>query len=258
MEYVYHPKNSQLLSRLGAGSHATVYKMKFNDEMVAYKLFSKQTPEILKNAQKEAKFLSYMTKFPIMKNFTPNFIQFSEKPLYIIMEYIEGNTLNMNKLTDNEFNLLEQTFHQFISQLHTKFTLSIRDISPYNIIHSDDRFIFIDFEQLTELKKPYLTNYGTPKYAAPTEICDEKDDFLSAAIILSLRFGEVPWGNLRKLEHINQIKKQCILDCKKYFSFLTGRPRQWMFGFSGVLDEEQMEKCAYIDYRTEFSHLEGL
>jgi CRP-like cAMP-binding protein/tRNA A-37 threonylcarbamoyl transferase component Bud32 len=141
----------------------------------------------------------------------PNIVQVYDveeafQTLFIIMEYLEGNTLKeviKNNAPLDQKQVLDY-LEQILSGLEYSHSQGIvhRDIKPANIyVGEDDRIKILDFGLACPRESQYLNIEGTPFYAAPEQIeceaLDERSDIFSLGIMTyEMVVGRRPYGEL--------------------------------------------------------------
>jgi serine/threonine-protein kinase len=210
----------ELLNYIGGGGLSKIYKLrqKFLDEIRTLKImdveylsqiFAKTRIEdinekfknIKKRFELEARIFRKITHPNIAKNYDFGFVKDEQRQIeipYLIMEYIEGDTLR-NVLRKDSFLDFERIFRisedilSALQEIHQENIIH-RDIKPANImIDNNGKSILIDFG-LSEDKSDAQSSIagdimGTPAYIAPEIISRSKDscprtDIYSFGVVL--------------------------------------------------------------------------
>ena len=192
----------QILDKVGKGTFGTVYKAfeLSSGRIVAIK---KITLNKIKNENlilKEIELLKNLDHQNIVKYYN-YFKNENDNTYYIIMEYLDGGTLN-NFLTENKNNITEIETRIIIKQLlealnylHYNCDVCHRDIKPENIIFLKNNkniplIKLVDFGLSSDYfeSKNILENCGTLIYMAPEQISkniySKAVDIWSVGIIL--------------------------------------------------------------------------
>ncbi len=206
----------RIISRIGVGGMGKVYKaIQLNlDKVVCIKILSerfKNDKRAINRFKKEAKSASKLSHPNIVT--TIDFGQEDDGTLYIVMEYVEGITLD--KLIKQKGPFSQKRAIRLIKQVLTgiyhahKQGIIHRDLKPENIIVKRDETGMefakvMDFGIATikgskeDMKKGYFV--GTPNYIAPEQALglevDERADLYSIGIILyQMLTGELPYSS---------------------------------------------------------------
>jgi len=199
-----------IISRIGAGGMSIVYeaKHKFRDERVAIKSLNPQflvNPDIRKRFLNEAEVLHSLKHKNIV-----NVLDFLEddEGLYLILEFVEGLTLDKVIRNSKELLSLDKVIYLFkqtldgIGYAHKKGVIH-RDIKPSNILIAKDDIVKItDFGIAKIIGSTSITRTGTKMgtlyYMSPEQIkgtnVDEKSDIYSLCVTLyQMLTGQFPF-----------------------------------------------------------------
>ena len=168
---------------LGGGGFGNVFKAHRQSDglVVAVKtlLSSFASPDVLLAFQKELQCTSVVTSDNVIKYyFTHDGTMYPEYPPYIIMEYIDGGTLN--KMLQNQSSTGKLFELSFITNVYMQLaegmnaiskTLVHRDIKPDNILVHNGKLKITDFGlskyAADSTRTLTLKGYGTLEYVAP-------------------------------------------------------------------------------------------
>ena len=214
----------QLLRELGRGATGKVYLAEdpFNKRKVAIKV---SFPEALKHSEDGAFYKSMFLNEAALagKLNHPHITQIydavvEDKYSYIVMEYVEGGTLE--KFCKPE-SLLEtrdvaEIAFKCVRALAFAQTLGLthRDIKPGNILHSDGTEIKIaDFgASINKVSdRTVITNVGSPAYMAPELVTGQAqashltDIYALGVVMYFLLAGKLPFSGANTLSVIYQI-----------------------------------------------------
>jgi serine/threonine protein kinase len=214
----------QLLRELGKGASGKVYLAEdpFNKRKVAIKV---AFPEALKHSEDGAFYKSMFLNEAALagKLNHPHITQIydavvEDKYSYIVMEYVEGGTLE--KFCKPEA-LLEtrdvaEISFKCVRALAFAQTLGLthRDIKPGNILHSDGTEIKIaDFGAAINKvsDRTVITNVGSPAYMAPELVTGQAqashltDIYALGVVMYYLLSGKLPFSGANTLSVIYQI-----------------------------------------------------
>ena len=214
----------QLLRELGKGASGKVYLAEdpFNKRKVAIKV---AFPEALKHSEDGAFYKSMFLNEAALagKLNHPHITQIydavvEDKYSYIVMEYVEGGTLE--KFCKPEA-LLEtrdvaEISFKCVRALAFAQTLGLthRDIKPGNILHSDGTEIKIaDFGAAINKvsDRTVITNVGSPAYMAPELVTGQAqashltDIYALGVVMYYLLAGKLPFSGANTLSVIYQI-----------------------------------------------------
>lgn len=186
-----------------------VYKVTDEDNIYILKIVCFNEINEIERSYREAEFLKNMKHegyFPEIYNIQ---ISFSEKKFYILEEYIEGNTLEMEK---NNYKGREKKVIQLLYKLVIGMSelwennIVHRDLKPSNIIikpNGDPVILdlgiakFLDLSPLTLSEKmPYSNYYFAPEqYKNLGHLISERTDFFVLGILTyELYTGEHPFN----------------------------------------------------------------
>lgn len=214
----------QLLRELGKGATGKVYLAEdpFNKRKVAIKV---AFPEALKHSEDGAFYKSMFLNEAALagKLNHPHIVQIydavvEDKYSYIVMEYVEGGTLE--KFCKPEA-LLEtrdvaEISFKCVRALAFAQTLGLthRDIKPGNILHSDGTEIKIaDFGAAINKvsDRTVITNVGSPAYMAPELVTGQAqashltDIYALGVVMYYLLAGKLPFAGANTMSVIYQI-----------------------------------------------------
>jgi len=223
----------RVIQKLGQGSSGIVYLAQH--EMLHTYRAIKQMPKKQANAQ-------WMNEVNILKILRhPNIpivydIEEDENYIYIIEEYIEGQSLRAYKLSQT--NIDENKLLDFLIQLSEvlDFLHSLKqpilylDLKPDNILITNSHQLkLVDFGTAKVFQKgnSVTHSYGTKGYAAPEQYGvykeDKRSDIYGLGGILFFLATGVPYmgskEELKNLEHTSYYSKQFIMiltKCLKY------------------------------------------
>lgn len=239
-------KNYELLSRIGEGTYATVYKAKrLSDSLiVAVKLINvfKMENKKIQNALNEIRIICAIDH-PNVVGYHEAFLDQKNKDLYIIMEYVGGGDLNdrIRFLSRTEKHLPEVTIWRYSLQilqglkaLHQRKIIH-RDIKPGNLFVSEDletiKIGDLNVSKILRNKSMTATVVGTPYYLAPeiwkNTLYDYRCDVFSfGCVLFELTALKVPFkGNsiaelFKKIEYgkVPALPKQYSKDLLQFIS----------------------------------------
>jgi serine/threonine protein kinase len=214
----------QLIRELGKGASGKVYLAEdpFNKRKVAIKV---AFPEALKHSEDGAFYKSMFLNEAALagKLNHPHITQIydavvEDKYSYIVMEYVEGGTLE--KFCKPE-NLLEprevaEIIFKCVRALAFAQTLGLthRDIKPGNILHSDGTEIKIaDFgASINKISdRTIITNVGSPAYMAPELVTGAAqashltDIYALGVVMYYMLAGKLPFAGANTMSVIYQI-----------------------------------------------------
>src|SRR6266852_7251906 len=214
----------QLLKELGRGASAKVYLAEdpFAKRKVAIKV---AFPEALKSAEDGAFYKSMFLNEAALagKLNHPHIVQIydavvEDKYSYIVMEYVEGGTLEKFCKPDALLETREVAEISFkcVRALAFAQTLGLthRDIKPGNILHSDGTEIKIaDFgASINRVSdRTVITNVGSPAYMAPelvtggAQASHLTDIYALGVVMYYLLAGKLPFSGANTLSVIYQI-----------------------------------------------------
>ncbi|MEK3660255.1 serine/threonine-protein kinase [Paenibacillus sp. FSL F4-0236] len=215
----------EVVRTLGAGNFGTTYEVMKNGSSFALKLIRENILDKeavnSKRVEREIKIIKAVTHENVVKYVDDGFIHDGiQKYRYIVMEYVQGNTLEayieQNSLTVSEACSIAKNIYLGIAAIH-KNNIIHRDLKPSNIIITDDNFNIkiLDFGISKLIDASTLTTtgqgMGTFAYMAPEQLRSAKDidfraDYYSAAAVLyELISGEKPLKMNNQLEAIHKI-----------------------------------------------------
>ena len=214
----------QLLRELGKGATGKVYLAEdpFNKRKVAIKV---SFPEALKHSEDEAFYKSMFLNEAALagKLNHPHITQIydavvEDKYSYIVMEYVEGGTLEKFCKPDAllETRDVAEISFKCVRALAFAHTLGLthRDIKPGNILHSDGTEIKIaDFgASINKVSdRTVITNVGSPAYMAPELVTGQAqashltDIYALGVVMYYLLAGKLPFSGGNTLSVIYQI-----------------------------------------------------
>ncbi|MFA9464839.1 MAG: serine/threonine-protein kinase [Velocimicrobium sp.] len=222
-----------VIQKLGQGSSGTVF-LALHEKLQVYRAI-KQIP-------KEESHTQWINETNILKILRhPNIpiiydIEEDEKNIYIIEEYIEGQSLRAYKLS--QINISESKLLDFLIQLsevldflHSfEHPILYLDLKPDNIIITQENQLkLVDFgtAKVAQNRSKGMNSYGTPGYAAPEQygMCavDKRSDVYGlGSILFFLAMGVSYKGRqkeLKKLEYASEYSRaliQILSKCLKY------------------------------------------
>lgn len=161
--------NYKILREIDSGGFSTVYKGRKENKFYALKMM-KNTIADLKKTKEEIKSLKIMNKYEHCIKFYEAI--YKDDFVYLVFEYIRGGNLNkyIKELKSFDFkqskdfllDILEQI--EFISK-HNRLHF---DITPYNILNKNDKFLLIDWGVSENLEDLSLSLHkGYKVYCAP-------------------------------------------------------------------------------------------
>ena len=231
-------KNYELLSRIGEGTYATVYKAKrLSDSLVvAVKLINvyKMENKKIQNALNEIRIICAIDH-PNVVGYYEAFLDEKNKDLYIIMEYVGGGDLNdrIRFLSRSKKYLPENTLWRYAVQilqglqaLHNRKIIH-RDIKPGNIFVSDDleniKIGDLNVSKILRNKSMTATVVGTPYYLAPeiwkNAMYDYRCDVFSfGCVLFELAALMVPFKGTSIAELFKKIEYGKVPDLPKQYS----------------------------------------
>lgn len=232
----------RVISQLGSGGMGAVYKAEHSmmDRVVAVKVLHPhlvENEDLLRRFQHEARIACKLTH--------PNAVSIYDFGVwraapYIVMEYVEGETLKEYRLKKPEVDLREiQTiFVQVCSALAQAHDLGIvhRDLKPDNIMltrekNGNIRSRVLDFGIAKVLSEKAMANqavmtqtgtfFGTPKYASPEQVLektlDGRSDIYTIGIILyELLSGQVPFDAPSLVEILMKLLNEEPIPLRKF------------------------------------------
>jgi serine/threonine-protein kinase len=217
-------------------------------EKVAIKVLNSEfaeNPAIRERFKDEAKSLLALNHQNIVKFI--NFYENEEGQLFIIMEYVDGITLE-GFLNDKNGLLVEQRAYPIFEQILDaigyahKQGIVHRDIKPANIILSNDNegnivAKILDFgiakilSEDNEQEKGWVV--GTPSYMSPEQVqgeeVDKRSDIYSLGVLLhQMLIGRAPYDSTTLSEH--EINKKVVNDplprMKEYYSAVSDKAQK--------------------------------
>ncbi|MGZ5084141.1 MAG: protein kinase domain-containing protein [Usitatibacter sp.] len=214
----------QLLRELGKGATGKVYLAEdpFNKRKVAIKV---AFPEALKHSEDGAFYKSMFLNEAALagKLSHPHIVQIydavvEDKYSYIVMEYVEGGTLEKFCTPDSllETRDVAEISFKCVRALAFAQTLGLthRDIKPGNILHSDGTEIKIaDFGAAINKvsDRTVITNVGSPAYMAPELVTGQAqashltDIYALGVVMYYLLAGKLPFSGANTMSVIYQI-----------------------------------------------------
>ncbi|WP_162309085.1 serine/threonine-protein kinase [Brevibacillus antibioticus] len=214
-----------IIRTLGAGNFGTTYEVEKNGMSFALKLIRENILDKeavnSKRVEREINLLKSITHNSVVKYVDDGFISDGiQKYRYIVMEYVEGETLealiDRKTLSVSEACFLVRNIYSGIQAIHDSNIIH-RDLKPSNIIVTNDslEIKILDFGISKLIDASTLTTtgqgMGTFAYMAPEQLRSAKDidfraDYYSAgAILYELISGEKPLKMNNQLEAINKI-----------------------------------------------------
>lgn len=212
----------QLLSKLGEGGMATVFKArhKLTRNTVAIKILHEQTELSLRRFQQEAAFAVRLAH--------PNVVvvhdfDIADDVAYLVMEYVEGRTLSSviateGKIEPGRFSLLAADICAGLEYAHERGVIH-RDIKPSNILltHVDGREVakIADFgvAKSADFVDQALTQtgeiLGTPLYMSPEQCAGqpatkESDIYAFGCVMYEMLSGRPPMAGANVFETIHR------------------------------------------------------
>ena len=200
----------KLIHERGRGSFATVYIACALEDNRIYAV-KVMHPELASNSELIARF---QREAQILQNLNdPRIVRISDygnddSIYYIVMDYIDGQSLKYRILNDGPFKPLQalRYTHEIAEGLHTAYQQRVvhRDIKPQNIlINSDDKVKITDFGLARSWDTATLTEtdafMGTAYYVAPEQAengrsADTRSDLYSTAVVLfEMLTGKPPY-----------------------------------------------------------------
>ena len=175
-------KDYELLTRIGEGTYATVYKARrlSDSQMVAVKIINvfKMDRKKIENALNEVRIICAIDH-PNVVGYHEAFLDDTNKDLYIVMEYVGGGDLNDRiRMLKQQKNFLKEgilwkyaiQILQGLKALHDRKIIH-RDIKPGNIFVSEDLLTLkigdLNVSKIMRNKVMTATVIGTPYYLAP-------------------------------------------------------------------------------------------
>lgn len=208
----------EILECVHTGGMAHIYRVKLvdNKSIVADFPLAMKIPRMSANDGAE-NIISFEVELQILPQLkgehVPRFVASGDisKIPYIVMEYIEGNTiehwLNLpNKPSDNEIAKLGESMAHAVHSLH-KQNVCHHDLKPANvIIRSDGSAVLLDFGLSYHAHYPDLLAeemrkaIGSPAWIAPEQVVgvrgDPRSDIFAIGVILyELATGDLPFGS---------------------------------------------------------------
>jgi len=200
----------EILEEIGKGSYAVVKKAirKTDNKIVAMKIYEKQKlldPHRKKVVNREIQILKKLSHPNIVKLYE---VIDSTKKLYLIMEYVKGQTLSSylkskkdNKLSESEIKLLFKQILCGIQYCH-KSNIVHRDIKLENILITEDciiKIIDFGFSTCSPINTKSYIFCGTPSYMAPeivsrVDYCGPPVDMWALGVLLYIvTIGRYPF-----------------------------------------------------------------
>lgn len=201
----------RIIEQLGQGGMATVYKAYHAslDRYVAIKVLHPafgEDPSFTARFQREARVVAKLEHPNIVPIY--DYAEHEKRP-YLVMKFIEGNTLkaklDKDPLTSKEILTVVEAVGSALAYAHRQNVLH-RDIKPSNVLVADDGQIYLaDFglARIAQLGESTLSGdmiIGTPQYISPEQAMgvkdlDERTDLYSFGVMLyELVVGKVPFN----------------------------------------------------------------
>lgn len=172
-KYYVVPNNLKILKLIKKSSKGGVY-LAWNDSVKKMVLLKEATKNAQMTLTGNDSVLSLYKEIQLLKkmsyddyNFVPNYMNafWLENSLFLEESYITGNTLDniiQNDLRERRCVLKNfRNLLVIIHKLHKLNNYVIHDLSPSNIIFSNDQFYLIDFEAMSKANEKLSTVYGT-------------------------------------------------------------------------------------------------
>lgn len=226
MEGTIIGKKYKIIRRLGKGGNGNVYLVE--DTRVG-KLWAVKQVKELSQIEKEIEALRYIKH----KNL-PLFVDVikEEKESYLVMEYIEGNTLEeilkeKKTIPKEECVRIALEILEALKCLHNQNpTIVYGDLKPSNVMMDKEGNVkLIDFGAAF-CKEKRKASYGTLGYAAPEQVLhhlyspgiDRQTDFYSLGVLLyKMITGEFPMdkNGMKRMNHpyLSEELKKIVLTC---------------------------------------------
>lgn len=198
------PGGYRILSELGSGSGASVYKAQKKGKIVALKIPRISSPTDLRRLKREASALSCVRN--------PNVAKMEEADLegptpFIATEFIEGQNLAEDVKSNGVYagRYLALLADKLAFALHDVHAANIihRDIKPENVIIAERGPVLVDFGIAMNPEETHLTRtglvMGTPGYIAP-ELLEggregaESDWWSLCAVLAFAALGRSPFA----------------------------------------------------------------
>jgi len=199
------------IGHVGTGGFSDVYeaKEKNGHRRVAIKVFrtTGKTPEnVQSRIRREKEILSNISTRNVARLVDSDL---NADPPWIASEFVEGKTLKelvetSGKLSHTQIRAITESLARTLEELHGA-GVAHRDLTPSNIIMSQDGPVLIDFgtsrQDLDHLMTGTVQEYGTPGYASPEVEAGEKvgapaDIFSLARVAQFMSTGEIPGSSL--------------------------------------------------------------
>ena len=185
---------------LGAGNEGTVFLVEKNNKQYAMKILNRNDTN---NPMHEIKMKRFLREIEVLSTIDhPNIVKLVDHGLlehdkipYIVMEYIQGKTLNVlmntrNLSTEEKINIIIQIAN-VLKEVH-KHGIIHRDIKPANIMITDGNILKLMDFGIARLKDSDLTItcelLGSPAYMAPeafdgSKLKDARSDIFSIGVL---------------------------------------------------------------------------
>ncbi|MDR3267449.1 MAG: protein kinase [Tannerella sp.] len=241
--------NYRIESLIGKGGMGSVYLAvnKNINQKVAIKALNDEladSPVIREKFKQEANTLSALDHPNIVKflNFEEN-----EEGVFIIMEYVDGITLEEFITRKNGLIVEERAYEMFdqilsaVSYAHKRGVVH-RDIKPANIILTNDndgKFVIkiLDFgiariiSESNEQEQGWIV--GTPSYMSPEQVqgedVDERSDIYSLGVLLhQMLTGRAPYDatTLSELAIKNKVVTELLPNMKEYYPRVSDKAQK--------------------------------
>jgi len=197
----------KIISLIGAGGTSRVYLAENSDgEQVAVKVLHEAlaaSPEVRKLLQREARTLQRVTGPGVAKLLD---YHVSEKVTFLVMDYVEGETLDaLVGAKPLKGLLLANTIDGIIDALKSIHDAGVvhQDLKPSNVVLGPNGITVLDFglsaiEEASNLTRPKDLG-GTPAWISPEQVTGGKvtpasDVFNLGMLIAFLAIGQNPFG----------------------------------------------------------------
>ena len=211
---------------LGAGNEGTVFLVEKNNKQYAMKVLNKHDSDDplseikIKRFLREIEILTTIEHPSIVKLINHGLLEHDRIP-YIVMEYIQGKTLNKLMHTgefsvDEKINIIIQ-IADVLKEVHKRGIIH-RDIKPANIMITDDNILKLMDFGIARLQDSNLTItcelLGSPAYMSPEAFDGSKpkdcrsDIFSLGVVAYELFFGIRPFTADSIGELISKIEKE--------------------------------------------------
>lgn len=204
----------EIIEQIGGGGMALVYKAKCKllNRFVAIKILRDEfteDEEFIKKFKRESQAAASMSHPNILNIYDVGVEKIDDKNIqYIVMEYIDGNTLkevikSRGKLSEDETIYYSLQISKALKHAHINHIVH-RDIKPQNImITKDNRVKVTDFGIAKAVSSSTIINssdvLGSVHYSSPEQFrggyVDYKSDIYSLGIVMyEMITGEIPYN----------------------------------------------------------------